>query len=270
MLGVSDANRGPSKPSKSQPSAEAAHSSIQKVLMSLSMLAVACAAWGLIATFVLNVLNGMYHNAQYQWTLFPNNNPGLHFLAYTTPNIQWWIAAVLFLAVLQGPMTFGLHCAELVANVIQNERQWRCATGKKGLQTATNPLKASLASPLGLVLLILKPALHWMFGLAFAPQGHGTGAMLQQVGLNMNYIQIWNLCFALIVFAILVCFSAMRRPRGPQPVTYGHLQTLANLVDEWSPVMWWGHKQDGPYCHAGTSNQPLPDVKMDCVYAGSV
>jgi hypothetical protein len=29
-----------------------------------------------------------------------------------------------------------------------------------------------------------------MFGLAFAPQGHGTGAMLQQVGLNMNYIQV--------------------------------------------------------------------------------
>jgi hypothetical protein len=26
-------------------------------------------------------------------------------------------------------------------------------------------------------------------------------------------------------------------------------------VDEWSPVMWWGHKEDGiPYCHAGMYN----------------
>ncbi|KAG1739833.1 uncharacterized protein EDB91DRAFT_1082214 [Suillus paluster] len=40
--------------------------------------------------------------------------------------------------------------------------------------------------------------------------------------------------------------------------------------DAWAPVMWWGHKGDGiPYCYAGTSDHPLPDVKMDCVYAGS-
>ncbi|KAG2148052.1 hypothetical protein DEU56DRAFT_107625 [Suillus clintonianus] len=67
---------------------------------------------------------------------------------------------------------------------------------------------------------------------------------------------------------------ALRRPRGPQPAAYGHLQTLANLVDEWSLVMWWGHKEDGiPFCHAGTSDDSLPavkHVKMDCVYAGPV
>ncbi|KAJ8581878.1 hypothetical protein M405DRAFT_923313, partial [Rhizopogon salebrosus TDB-379] len=46
--------------------------------------------------------------------------------------------------------------------------------------------------------------------------------------------------------------GATNRRDGPQPAAYGHLQTLANLVDEWSPVMWWGHKEDGvPYCHAG-------------------
>jgi hypothetical protein len=65
-------------------------------------------------------------------------------------------------------------------------------------------------------------------------------------------LQIWNLCFALFMFACLFTFVALRRPRGPQPAAYGHVQTLANLVDEWSPVMWWGHKEDGiPYCHAG-------------------
>jgi hypothetical protein len=65
-------------------------------------------------------------------------------------------------------------------------------------------------------------------------------------------MQIWNLCIALFTFACIFTFVALRRPRGPQPAAYGHLQTLANLVDEWSPVMWWGHKEDGiPYCHAG-------------------
>jgi len=29
-------------------------------------------------------------------------------------------------------------------------------------------------------------------------------------------------------------------PRGPQPATYGDLQTLANLVDEWSSTMLVG------------------------------
>jgi hypothetical protein len=64
--------------------------------------------------------------------------------------------------------------------------------------------------------------------------------------------QIWNLCIALFIFASFFTLIARFRPRGPQPAAYGHLQTLANLVDEWSPVMWWGHKEDGiPYCHAG-------------------
>jgi hypothetical protein len=55
---------------------------------------------------------------------------------------------------------------------------------------------------------------------------------------------IHNSCFFTAV--------AMFRPRGPQPAAYGHLQTLPNLVDEWLPVMWWGHKEDEvPYCHAG-------------------
>jgi hypothetical protein len=164
MLGVSECDRGPSKPSKSQPSAKAAHASIRKVAEFLLMLALAYLIWGGVVSFVLR---GMYPNAQYQWTLFLNNNPGFHFLDYTTPDIQWWIGVILFLAVFQGPMTFGLHCAELVANVIQNESQWRCATGKKGLQTTTSPLKAPLASPLGLFLLIMKPALRKSLALIF-------------------------------------------------------------------------------------------------------
>jgi len=65
-------------------------------------------------------------------------------------------------------------------------------------------------------------------------------------------MQIWNLSIALFIFSSFFTFAALRRPCGPQPAAYGHLQTLANLVDEWSPVMWWGHKEDGiPYCHAG-------------------
>src|SRR6267154_4264665 len=66
--------------------------------------------------------------------------------------------------------------------------------------------------------------------------------------LQFSLMQIWNLCIALFAFA---CFFTCRT-HGPQPAACGHIQTLANLVDEWLPVMWWGRKEDGVlYCHAG-------------------
>jgi hypothetical protein len=66
--------------------------------------------------------------------------------------------------------------------------------------------------------------------------------------------QIIYLTLGLLIFALISTFIARRRPRGPQPAAYGHLQTLANLVDEWSSTMWWGHKSDDKViCHAGES-----------------
>ncbi|KAG2075301.1 hypothetical protein BDR04DRAFT_1150099 [Suillus decipiens] len=81
--------------------------------------------------------------------------------------------------------------------------------------------------------------------------------------------------------------SLSLRWRGPQPATHGHVQTLGNLVDEWSPVMRWDIRRTESrtvmpvgYLRAhdatililllkGTSDHPLPDVNMDRVYAGS-
>lgn len=51
---------------------------------------------------------------------------------------------------------------------------------------------------------------------------------------------------------------ATRRPHGPQPAAYGHVQTLANLVDVWTPTMWWGHKSNlKPISHAGARHISL-------------
>lgn len=108
-----------------------------------------------------------------------------------------------------------------------------------------------------------------MFGLTFFVDALAGDEIIDKFAVGIYTAQIWNLCIALFVFACFFTLFALYRPRGPQPAAYGHIQTLANLVDEWSPVMWWGHKQNQvPYCHAGTSDHPLPDVKMDCVYAG--
>lgn len=55
-----------------------------------------------------------------------------------------------------------------------------------------------------------------------------------------------------MIFATIATILANRRPHGPQPVAYGHIQTLADLIDVWTPKMWWGHKDSlKPICHAG-------------------
>ncbi|KAG2151793.1 hypothetical protein BD769DRAFT_1634805 [Suillus cothurnatus] len=268
---------GPAKPREIQPSAWNAHPSIRKVVIFLWVIVAACAGWAALVMYIWDKTVGtagigdLYSGegdalAIQTWTFLPLNygqcisyNSGFNML------FTWFNMAVI-----QGPLTLGLHCSELIVNVIRDERQWRCGARKKGLTMATNPVKTILAYPICLILFVAKPFLHWMFGLAFHLANYwAMEGQLDYLIVSMYTAQIWNLCIALFIYACFFTFVALRQPRGPQPAAYGHLQTLANLVDEWLPVMWWGHKEDGiPYCHAGTSDHPLPDVKMDCVYAG--
>ncbi|KAG1731484.1 uncharacterized protein EDB91DRAFT_1305728 [Suillus paluster] len=115
-----------------------------------------------------------------------------------------------------------------------------------------NPLEAFLINRLGLVFFLLKSVLHWMFGLSFFFLFSSSKVANRDWGSPCNH--------------------SLQYPRTLVQISNlsGRIRTLANLVDEWLPMMWWGHKEDGtPYCHARTSNHPLPGVKMDCVYAGS-
>ncbi|KAG2148040.1 hypothetical protein DEU56DRAFT_753293 [Suillus clintonianus] len=232
-----------------------------------------CAGWAGVVLYIQdNDADMGVTNPAQPWSFLPtpDERPGTIVYNISGSNLQGWILIFFNVGVFQGPLTLGLHCSELIANVIRDERQWRCATGRKGIRMATNPLKSIFTHPICLLLFVVKPFLHWMFGLGFNIDVTASGEQLPSLQASMSIAQIWNLCIALVIFACLFTLVALRRPRGPQPATYGHLQTLANLVDEWSTVMWWGHKEDGiPYCHAGTSDHPLQDVKMDCVYAGS-
>ncbi|KAG2053528.1 hypothetical protein BDR06DRAFT_1008666 [Suillus hirtellus] len=273
MRRVSDLDTcgGPAKPPETQPSAWHAHPSIQKVIIFLWAIVAACIVWAAIVMYISDRFfsNGNALTLQ-TWSFFRNSkgNDIMYDLLKGSP--EGWILLFVNIAVVQGLLTLGLHCSELIVNVIRDERQWRWATRRQGLRMATNPLVSILNQPNCLILFIAKPVLHWMFGLSFDIGKYAINNALSGFLIFMYTAQIWNLCIALFIFACVFTFVALRRPSGPQPAAYGHLQTLADLVDEWSPVMWWGHKADGiPYCHAGTSDHPLPDVKMYCVYAGS-
>ncbi|KAG1897956.1 uncharacterized protein F5891DRAFT_1191268 [Suillus fuscotomentosus] len=257
----------PVKPSKTQPSAWRAHTSIRKVVIFLWVVVVAYAGWAVLVSCV----RISYHSSQiHTWSF---SQPQDISILYGLPgaDLLVWILLFINIAVIQGPLTMVLHCSELIANVIRDESQWRCATKKKGLRPTMNPLKSIFSYPICLILFAVKPFLHWMFGLSITVSTDAVdGTLHGQLQVLMFEAQIWNLYIALFIFACFFTLIALRRPRGPQPAAYGHLQTLANLIDSpLSHVIWWGHKADGPVCHAGTSDHELQEVKMDCDYAGS-
>ncbi|KAG2351935.1 hypothetical protein BDR07DRAFT_968733 [Suillus spraguei] len=70
----------------------------------------------------------------------------------------------------RGSVTLGLHCAELVADVVRDETIWR--RGKQGSNSSVNSSFSSwfyalfLCNWLHIVLFCAKPFLHWLFGLA--------------------------------------------------------------------------------------------------------
>ncbi|KAG2139314.1 hypothetical protein DEU56DRAFT_800661 [Suillus clintonianus] len=262
MRGVSDldVDGGPARPSDTQPSAWHAHPSIRKVIISLWCLVVACAGWGVLILYIHDAYEGYTGQITWKsWSFFPDDTNFLYSLRYQLAGaggglveFEFWILTYVNLAVIQGPLTLCLHCSELIANVIRDEGHWRCATGQ-GI-TLVNPLKSVFANPLCLALFVAKPILHWIFGLCFVLLANLDvySSFGVDITIYMYPMQILNLWIVLFVFACFFTFVARRQRRGPQPAAYGHLQTLANLVDEWTPVMWWGHKEDGiPYCHAG-------------------
>ncbi|KAJ8589232.1 hypothetical protein M405DRAFT_768000, partial [Rhizopogon salebrosus TDB-379] len=245
---------GSAKPSETQPSAWHAHRSIRKVILSLWGLVVAYAVLAALAILIwcITIRKNEEFPATWEfWSFFPNGNS---MIQWSMPldggaAVQWWILSIVIVALAQGPLTLGLHCSELVVNVIRDERQWRHATGRKGLKMTTNPLKSFATDPLCLVLFVAKSVLHWIFGLSFflfcepfIISESGMSDELLPLQHPHTVEQILNLFIALFIFACFFTLVALHRPRGSQPAAYGHLQTLANLIDEWSPVMWWGHK----------------------------
>ncbi|KAF7979525.1 hypothetical protein HWV62_42104 [Athelia sp. TMB] len=76
--------------------------------------------------------------------------------------------------------------------------------------------------------------------------------------------QLFYLAGALFIFAFGMTAMVLRHPSGVQPAAFGHIQTLANVIDVWAPRIWWGYKVTNVYNgHAGTSDWPdLPPMSF--------
>ncbi|KAG2053536.1 hypothetical protein BDR06DRAFT_1008674 [Suillus hirtellus] len=168
-----DTYGGPAKPSETQPSAWHAHSSVRKVVIFLWVIVAACAGWAVLVMYVwhhfpLSSQFTPYPLTRQTWPLFPSAQSNAIVYSLSGFDLEVGILFYVHTIFLQGPLTLVLHFSELIANVIRDERQWRCATRTKGLKVTTNLLVSTLNHPICLILFIAKPFLHyWMFGLSF-------------------------------------------------------------------------------------------------------
>ena len=205
------------------------------------------------------------------------------------------ILALLFLFALQGLQTLALHSAELVANMSRDESVWRKAAlpefgnnrrRKEGAWYRTNPFLTAATSWHSGVLFFTKVVMHFLLSqtvaLASLPvedlNGSSGGSDTNDGPRSLAVVV--RLPFAIafggtaIMFALFITYLAVRRPKGPQPAAYGHIQTLADLIDDWSTTgegLFWGGKTtnyDGTR-HAGTSAIPenLSKINMDSDYS---
>ncbi|KAL4082052.1 hypothetical protein V8B97DRAFT_1913907 [Scleroderma yunnanense] len=128
----------------------------------------------------------------------------------------YWIISYMNIRI-QGPMTLAFHCTRLVVNVIGDEEMWRCTTEKKGAKVASWPLAPVFGRWLNVVLSYSKPI--------YSSDARLGNVFLATISFDMFPVQILNLAGVLFVFALTFTFVAYRRPSGPQPAAYCHVQT---------------------------------------------
>jgi hypothetical protein len=191
------------------------------------------------------------------------------------------LCAILFTCAIQGAQTIGLHCVELLINISRDEKAWRAATlprkelrtgsNLKGAQLNVSALKTAASSWENAFLFSLKALLHWLLGQCLQPSFQYFGYQF-----DMVYMRIFVYGIVAIILALFATYLALQRPRGPQPAAYGHLRTLANLVDDWGTGteggLWWGDKglNANGTRYAGSSGdlKELEEIHMDAEYEG--
>ncbi|KAK9380058.1 uncharacterized protein V2V93DRAFT_380992 [Kockiozyma suomiensis] len=234
----------------------------------------------LVIAFSVATWNAYATESGYLWSFFPvPGNLGDDEPSSVSPSIvisiyfpaeyeymsEWSLLVnICFTMGVQCVITIGLHCAELLVSLYRDEKVMRDALTAAGTNPNYKPFFAAFDNWPCFLLLVFKPVMHWMYGMTmYIDYSFGIIVMVPQF---LYLIVLW------IMFTVFVTYIGFHKPKGMLPASYGHLQTLANIVDEWHPKMFWGHKSnsidsDGRAIgHAGTSSHRLPEVYPTMYY----
>jgi hypothetical protein len=156
---------GPRLPSKRQPSAWQSHPNTKKIIIVLWCLSFAYGLWGgLVVLIWSQVFKQRNSNPGVDsWAILPNlHSNAIAFGPSSGRGIppSCWILVFGSFIVLQGSLTMGLHCSEVIADVVRDEGMWRRATTTAGAQPSKNALLMALQSWPNVVLLVAKPVLR--------------------------------------------------------------------------------------------------------------
>ena len=139
-----------------------------------------------------------------------------------SPIVYAGMFIIIFLVT--GVVTISLHCAELVTILTRDEVTWRhCNTKQPYMARQNSAIRAATSWPY-VVLFLLKVVLHWI-------SGKGV-TYVYNWGIFLRPPQLLYLAIGMAIMAGLATFLCFKGPKGPQPATFGHVQTLVNLVDE--------------------------------------
>lgn len=253
-----------------------AHSHVRRILILLWTLPILSGIWGsgVYGYLVKGSHNGVFGRS---WSLLPiftgstdsGCSTGQCTDGTSVVNVGWTangaagvVGAVFLIMAFQSVVTLSLHCAELIVNLSRDEKVYRGLLGSRGTNNHYNSVAAAFTSWQTLFLFALKAGVHWMFGLAINLQF--------QLGVNMHPPQIFYFsafCLAAAIFGLLL---SVWRPAGYLPAAYGHIQTIADVVDEWadSGAMFWGEKKAGNPGYTGTSTHRLRQPNENMWYGG--
>lgn len=189
------------------------------------------------------------------------------------------VLAFIVIAVFQAFATLGLHSAELLVTRSRDEQCLRYAyvcssspssyTQKASKSRKYNSIPAALTSWQSLCLYILKPLIHWLFG-----SGLSTTLELPNAFGYMDYHYLFGLAAVVLLLAVFATALSHHRPKGPMPSSWGHIQTLVDLIDDWGSgdveQLRWGDKgprEDGTR-QAGTvaSGGKVGEIISDAFY----
>ncbi|KZT27585.1 hypothetical protein NEOLEDRAFT_1176600 [Neolentinus lepideus HHB14362 ss-1] len=259
----------PLKPRARQESAWKSHPQFRRFTMYIWMLVAAGYYWCLIISgMVLSGTQGSTASAmQFQWT---GEAP--------VAGVLWGMG--ILLGFQGGIVTTGVTAAQMLVGLTRDEYVWKAldrredptalsATVRKRWLARIRKLtvfKMFFLNWQTFVIHMAEPIIHWLFGLAIRVDA--------VAGFQVRPLPILYITVLATLGVILITMVGHFTPAHTIPSTYGHLQTIVDLVDEWHfPTMYWGNKwitgeSSMAIGHAGTSDEPLPEIEKNRLYGG--
>ena len=160
---------GPKTPTELQRSAWKAHPTIKATIILLWSIVPACVMWSGIVLGVgskyglFQNLQGEHHKGIESWSLLPNSQTSTAYVSLALSGTWFffgWCMSLITIIVIQSALTMGLHCSEVISNVVRDETAWRRATSKGGVSLSNNPLATVFGSWPNVGLFIAKPVLR--------------------------------------------------------------------------------------------------------------